>query len=192
MMTNFDEGSEAIDIVGRLRAGQFKDDELVVMLGRLNELYGDHDLNSLHVPEDAGAYRDGIIELLARIPDGWGRWISCGPGWYPLITELGSKLRAIDPNYVVHQIKEKFGTLRFYAETGLEGEEWERFDALIDEAEARSAHVCERCESGYADLCVSGTALYSHAKTLCRSCCVALHAAGDEDYRPVTAWDPPD
>ena len=140
------------------------------MLGRLAELYGEHDINLLHVPEDAGEYRMGIVELLLRIPDGWGRWISCEAGWYALITELGTKLAAVDPDFVVHQIKEKFGTLRLYAETELEGERRERLDALIAEAEVLSAHICEQCGSGYADLCISGTALYKHAKTLCCSC----------------------
>lgn len=185
-MTDDEKGAETIGIVRRLRDGRFSDDELDAMLGRLAQLYGEHDINLLHVPEDAGEYRMGIVELLLRIPDGWGRWISCEAGWYALITELGTKLEAVDPDFVVHQIKEKFGTLRFYAETDLEGERRERFDALIAEAEVLSAQICEQCGSGYADLCISGTNFYSHAKTLCCSCCDALYAAGAEDYRPVS------
>jgi len=147
-MTDDAKGAEAIDIVRRLRDGRFSDDELDAMLNRLTELFGEHDISLLHVPEDAGEYRTGIVELLSRIPEGWGRWISCDAGWYPLITELGTNLAALDPNYVVHQIKEKFGTPRFYAETELDGERKGRFDALIAEAEVRSAHTCERCGSG--------------------------------------------
>ncbi len=169
-MTHPNKAAEVFSIVRSLRAGNFNDDELDNMLNRLAELYGQHDINLLHIPEDAGQYRDGIVELLSRIPDGWGRWISCDAGWYPLITELGTRLAELDPEYVLHQIKEKFGTLRFYAETELEGERRERFGSLIDEAEGRSAHICEQCGSGTADLCVSGTDLYSHAKTLCCFC----------------------
>lgn len=186
-MTHSDKAAEAIDIVRRLRNGRFSDDELDAMLNRLSELLVDHDINRLHVPEDAGDYRTGIIELLSRIPDGWGRWISCDAGWYSLITALGAKLATVDPDYVVHQIKEKFGTLRFYAETELDGERKGRFDALIVEAEVRSAHTCERCGSGRAEICVSGTAYYSHLKTLCCSCCEALHTGALEDYRPASS-----
>ncbi|MDR0849348.1 MAG: hypothetical protein LBN10_10010 [Propionibacteriaceae bacterium] len=73
-------------------------------------------LDSLHVPEDAGEYGESITAILLRIPDSWGRWLSCDAGWYPLITKLDADLAALAPDYVVHQVKEKFGTLRYYAE----------------------------------------------------------------------------
>ena len=95
-MTDDEKGAETIGIVRRLRDGQFSDDELDAMLGRLSELLGDHDINALHVPEDTGPYRAEIAALLARIPEGWGRWISCGAGWYPLITTLDADLTLVD------------------------------------------------------------------------------------------------
>lgn len=70
--------------------------------------------DALHVPEDAGAYAEALEGLLRRIPDGWGRWISCDAGWYPLIVDLDAAMAAIWPTYVVQQVKEKFGSLRFY------------------------------------------------------------------------------
>ena len=71
-------------------------------------------LNSLHVPEDAGQYEEGLRKILARIPDGWGRFISCSAGWYPIIVELDEKIAEVYPDYEVHQVKEKYGTLRYY------------------------------------------------------------------------------
>ena len=71
-------------------------------------------LNSLHVPEDAGEWADGLERILRRIPDGWGRWIDVGKGWYPIIVALDAHLATIDPGYAVHQVKEKFGDLRYY------------------------------------------------------------------------------
>lgn len=71
-------------------------------------------LNSVHVPSDAGIHREGIERILNRIPDGWGRWIDCGPGWYPIVVNLADKIAELVPMYEVHQIKEKYGTLRFY------------------------------------------------------------------------------
>lgn len=45
------------------------------------------DLDSLrdkiHMPKDARGFEDGLRRIMLRIPDGWGRWISCSRGWYP-------------------------------------------------------------------------------------------------------------
>jgi hypothetical protein len=38
--------------------------------------------------------------------------------WYPLLVELDEQLGALLPNYVLHQVKEKFGGLRYYWESG--------------------------------------------------------------------------
>jgi hypothetical protein len=75
-------------------------------------------LNAVHIPEDAGEHTEALRGILLRIPDGWGRWISCDRGWYPLLVELDEQLRAVLPNYVLHQVKEKFGGLRYYWESG--------------------------------------------------------------------------
>lgn len=71
-------------------------------------------LNALHVPKDAGAYTEGLERVLRRIPDGWGRWIGCGAGWYPIVVRLADDVAALLPSYTIHQVKEKYGTLRFY------------------------------------------------------------------------------
>ncbi len=99
--------------------------------------------NALHVPSDAGEYKDTLLALLVRIPDGWGRWIQCGPGWYPILARPDPQLRQIDPDYQVLQIKEKFGTLRFY----LAGLYYELGMAAVAEAEAEAARTCELCGS---------------------------------------------
>jgi hypothetical protein len=75
-------------------------------------------LNTVHVPEDAGEHAEALRGILLRIPYGWGRWISCDRGWYPLLVELDEQLRMLLPNYVLHQVKEKFGGLRYYWESG--------------------------------------------------------------------------
>lgn len=71
-------------------------------------------LDALHVPQDAGVYASGLERMLRRIPDGWGRWVRCDAGWYPLLVELDTEIAALLPEYEIHQMKEKFGTLRFY------------------------------------------------------------------------------
>jgi hypothetical protein len=76
-------------------------------------LYYQQLLNTVHVPDDAGEYADALRAMLMRVPNGWGRWICCDRGWYPLIVELDEQLRALLPDYIIHQVKEKFGGLRF-------------------------------------------------------------------------------
>ncbi|MGP8241981.1 MAG: hypothetical protein ACLQQB_09505 [Solirubrobacteraceae bacterium] len=75
-------------------------------------------LNAMHVPKDAGEHAEALREMLVRIPDGWGRWIRCDRGWYPILVELDEQLRTLLPTYVIHQMKEKFGGLRYYWESG--------------------------------------------------------------------------
>jgi len=77
-------------------------------------------LNAIHVPKDAGEHAQALRGMLVRIPDGWGRWISCDRGWYPLLVELDGQLRTLLPDYVIHQVKEKYGGLRYYWESGEE------------------------------------------------------------------------
>lgn len=78
-------------------------------------------------------------------------YFECNNGWNLLIDELCSKINLlIEKKYpelkneefpfIVLQIKEKYGTLRFY--TGSANEEI--FD-LIDEYEKKSAFICELC-----------------------------------------------
>ena len=63
-----------------------------------------------------------------------------GEGWRPLLTKLAEDITKIDPNVEISQIKEKFGTLRFYISYGSE----EVFQ-LIEKAETESGYICETC-----------------------------------------------
>lgn len=101
-------------------------------------------LNALHMPKDAGEYAGALEVLMRRIPDGWGRWISCGAGWYPIIVELDRDLASLDPDYELHQVKEKFGGLRFYAHSG-NPDVREAFAARIEQAEQLCDRTCETC-----------------------------------------------
>ena len=148
-------------------------------------------LNALHVPEDAGEHADALRGILARIPDGWGRWISCSRGWYPLLVELDEQVRALLPNYVIHQVKEKFGGLRYYWEPGEEvrdpggeaavgGEAIVGREAVVAERERRIELVqqlvasAERRAGVTCELCGAAGRLHrtpaGRYKTLCPDC----------------------
>lgn len=40
--------------------------------------------------------------------------INCGNGWFDLLWRLSEDLENLDPGLVASQVKEKFGSLRFY------------------------------------------------------------------------------
>lgn len=73
-----------------------------------------------------------------------------GKGWYPLIEQLSQVIQNhIDskqkrgeecPQVVVQQVKEKFGTLRFYYDGGDEF-----ISGAVWLAESMTSHLCEEC-----------------------------------------------
>jgi hypothetical protein len=70
----------------------------------------------------------------------WG--FECSDGWFKIIDELSAKLEPL--GIVAEQVKEKFGTLRFYiggVPTEIADEVW----AAIEEAEQKSEVTCEVC-----------------------------------------------
>lgn len=123
-------------------------------------------------PDDAGPHAAALQKILVRIPARWGRWIDVEAGWYPLVITTDSGLAEIDADYVVHQIKEKYGTLRYYcapSSEGPSGEIRDAFRAVIRDAERASAITCEPCGA-------PGT-LHNKGpwvKTLCESCAEIL------------------
>jgi hypothetical protein len=69
-----------------------------------------------------------------------GFGFECGDGWFQLIWDLCLDLEKEGSVQKVVQVKEKFGTLRFYCQTSsFEAEE------LIEIAEDLSTNICERC-----------------------------------------------
>lgn len=72
----------------------------------------------------------------------------CGDGWFKLIYDLSEKIEVLinalpeneQSGIYASQVKEKFGTLRFY----MSGATDEIYD-LITEAEIKSGEVCETC-----------------------------------------------
>lgn len=80
--------------------------------------------------------------------------MECGDGWYDLLDELLSKLNYLsnvsEVQVVADQIKEKFGTLRFYYSTVAKNDVdldvilCKMVDDIVDRAEKRSAYICEK------------------------------------------------
>lgn len=74
----------------------------------------------------------------------WG--IDCGDGWYGLLNKLCTQLVWLNENAsadaIVTQVKEKFGTLRFYYRGG---DVLDLTEACVHKAECQSAYTCETC-----------------------------------------------
>lgn len=69
-----------------------------------------------------------------------------GVGWVPILDRLATDLKALGWTGSVEQIKEKFGTLRFYARAdGVSPEQIQSFNDRIAQAERESATTCEDC-----------------------------------------------
>lgn len=86
-------------------------------------------------------------------------WVACvGKGWAPLVTALVDRCESEDVE--IHQVKEKYGGLRFY--TGPASLE---LDKAIAQAERDSFQTCEDC--GKPGSCVS---LRGYYRTLCAPC----------------------
>ena len=104
--------------------------------------------------------------LLGRIPDGWGKYVSCRKGWYKILEDLDSKLSYLDPNYRVVQIKEKFGTLRFYFDSSLDNLVKDIMNDCVAAAQYASSYTCEYCGSRLTAKLREG----GWVKTLCDDC----------------------
>jgi hypothetical protein len=66
-----------------------------------------------------------------------------GPGWSELLDDLHAGLIELDPAYRLHQVKQKLGGLRFYAD--FDHAVRDRCLALVQAAERRALVTCERC-----------------------------------------------
>jgi hypothetical protein len=137
-------------------------------------------LNALHLPDNAGMHATGLEAILRRIPDGWGRWISCGPGWYPILIDLDTALAAIDPAYEVHQVKEKFARLCYYHSAVPQDYLQDRqIEQTVQSAEDQAAITCEMCGNP-GQFMATGNGTGGWYQTLCLGCA----AASKRGYAP--------
>ena len=86
-----------------------------------------------------------IEKLRNKFVPGWLNVIDVDGGWYQLVIDCDKELTELDPDYRVHQIKEKFGKLRYYIrqadECGLDT--LEKMNAVIRKYEDVSSITCE-------------------------------------------------
>jgi hypothetical protein len=88
--------------------------------------------------ESIGGLENGFYPDKDPIKD--SGFFECGNGWYPLIKDLITDLIELGWDKQVCQVKEKFGALRFYINTGSD-----EIFKKIHSYENQSYETCETC-----------------------------------------------
>ena len=83
-----------------------------------------------------------IESLKSKIDPNYGQYISVDEGWYQIILDCDKELTAIDPNYRIFQIKEKFGGLRYYFKPS-QSDTLEAMNKVVSKYEEIAARTCE-------------------------------------------------
>lgn len=93
------------------------------------------------------------VEIKDRVEKGRGCGSQIGKGWFDLVRKLDSDISKLCPTYVVDQVKEKFGSLRYYIGSipnDVEAADYTKILALISEAGKVSNTICDVCgEAGH-------------------------------------------
>lgn len=86
-----------------------------------------------------------IVEIMKeRFAEGWWPVLDVGEGWRELLENLHQELIEVAPDYQLHQVKEKFGGLRFYFDANIKNDAAiERAQDIVDKYEDLSWKVCE-------------------------------------------------
>jgi hypothetical protein len=88
--------------------------------------------------ESIGGLENGFYPDIDPIKD--SKFFQCGNGWFPLIKDLITDLIELGWDKQVCQVKEKFGALRFYINTGSD-----EIFKKIHSYENQSYETCETC-----------------------------------------------
>lgn len=91
--------------------------------------------------------KDGLLfpeEINNRVENGMGCHSQIGEGWFDIVRKLDAKIAKVYPDYVVDQVKEKFGVLCYYV--GVIPKEYSKeINGLIRTAEKKSTTICDVC-----------------------------------------------
>lgn len=107
-----------------------------------------------------------LDDIEAHTGDGW-YGLGTDEGWYKIVADLHLALKRIDPNYVIYQIKSKFGGLRYYS--SLDGNA--EAQVLVRRAEELAYNTCEICGSDDDTVTLRGS---FYTSTLCSACADGL------------------
>ena len=111
-------------------------------------------------------YRDRHADMMSTAMC-WG--FETGDGWYNLIRELSEKLtflaKAQNCDVRATQVKEKYGTLRFYVAGSTD-----IMQDCIEAADNKSGHTCENCGSTWGRVRAKGGLPHGWLACRCGAC----------------------
>jgi len=124
--------------------------------------------------EDNGEMSTNVDKLAAVKAQFWNGdgYIECREGWNDIILHTHKMLSFINPDYKIAQIKEKFGTLRYYYDYNFPDDldyedqriRMDIMDAVVSYQERHSEHTCEYCGQ------LGSLRKRGWLKTMCNSC----------------------
>lgn len=126
-------------------------------------------INSVTLRQQVSMHTKSILDILSRFNSDFPKSLDVGPGWIHIIADLNEQISYIDPHYKIAQIKEKFGTLRYYVDLSFDKENYLPYiivRILTANAENLSSHTCEQCGE------LGRLTSTSWRKTLCDSCAI--------------------
>jgi hypothetical protein len=73
--------------------------------------------------------------------------LECGDGWKSIVDRTHEKLKHIDPDYTIIQVKEKFGGLSYYFDASVEYDSIQHdiMNDIVAAAERMASLTCEIC-----------------------------------------------
>lgn len=88
-----------------------------------------------------------VEKLREKFVAGYLNHISVDEGWYQIVVDCDAEITALDPDYRIQQIKEKFGGLRYYImlsdQANGNPELRDKIDAVIIKYENLARQTCE-------------------------------------------------
>ena len=83
-----------------------------------------------------------INELKNRIEKPYSPFIEVDEGWFQIVLDCHKELEALDPEYKLLQIKEKFGGLRYYFQPS-NLDVWDEMNKVVSKYEEIASRTCE-------------------------------------------------
>jgi hypothetical protein len=86
-----------------------------------------------------------IKNLTKKFAPGYYQSIDVDEGWYQIVLDCDKELSAIDPDYIILQVKQKFGGLRYYCQSSQPDnpELFAQINSIIKKYENIAAVTCE-------------------------------------------------
>ena len=86
-----------------------------------------------------------VAKLVDKFVPNYYKSVDVDEGWYQIIVDCDNELTAIDPNYSILQIKEKFGGLRYYMSPSNDTtvEQRDAMHKVVSKYEVVAAQTCE-------------------------------------------------